>query len=287
MSSLEYARPDTVQEVCSLLRETDDVTILAGGQSLLPLLRSGVASTKRVIDINSLDNQAYIERDGDMLSIGCLVRYADVTASDLIAETCPVLAEVAGIIGDMQVRNRGTLCGSLAHGDPAGDPPVLATLLDAEVVASSTDGTTTYDAGSFYEGFYETNLDEGEFVSEARFPVLDDRTGAAYEKWEAGEGAYPVATVGSLVEMNGEVVSRVRITTGAIEDKPYRMTEAESYLADLEPTEGILRETAELVGENTDPLNDSEGSAAFKTELVKTLAYRSLKRAVERSEGAN
>lgn len=284
MAELKHAAPDTVEGVCSLLAEYGDrAAVLSGGQSLLPMIRQRVASYDVVVDINDLEDAAYIDADGDQLRFGCLVRYADVAASETVREATPVLAETAGQIGDVQVRTRGTLCGAVAHADPAGDPPVLAALLDADVVATSADGETVYDGTSFYHGFYESELEKDELVSEVRFPVLDGSEGAGYEKYEPSEGAYPIATVGAYVELDGGTVAEARLYTGALEAGPTEMADAAATLENRDPDEAALTEAAETLGENAMPLGDFEGSAEFKREIGKTLAKDALATAVERA----
>lgn len=285
MPELKHAAPETVEGACSLLDEYGDrAAVLSGGQSLMPTLRQRLASYDVVVDINDLDDAAYVREDGDRLGFGCLVRHADVAKSETVRRANPVLAETAARIGDVQVRTRGTLCGAIAHADPAGDPPVLAALLDAEIVATSTDGETVYDGPEFYHGFYETELAKTELVTEVRFPVLSDGEGAGYEKWEPSEGAYPIATVGAYVDLDGGVVDEARLYTGALEAGPTEMPEAAATLEGGEPDEATLTEAAETLGENAMPLGDFEGSAEFKREIGKTLAKDALETAVERAE---
>lgn len=286
MQSLKYARPETVQDACSLLEEyAGEAAVLAGGQSLLPLLRLGAAATDYVVDINHIEGGAEISLEDDHVEVGFLARHTDVASSDVVREHCPVLAETAAHIGDRQVRNRGTLCGAIANGDPAGDPPVLATLLDAEIAATSVDGTTTYSGGSFYHGFYETELGETELVTAVRFPTLAPPRGAAYEKWEPSEGAYPVATVGAVVELDGDTVADAAVVTGAVEAGPTPMPAPIEALVGEAATEATITRAAERTGEAAEPIADAEGSVTFKRELVKTLTKRALVSAVGRAGG--
>lgn len=286
MQSLKYARPASVIDACSLLDEyAGEAAVLAGGQSLLPLLRLGAADTDCVIDVNHIEDGAGISYDGEAVEVGFLARHAEVAAADAVREHCLVLADTAGHIGDRQVRNRGTLCGAIANADPAGDPPVLATLLDAEIVAASVDGTTTYEGASFYHGFYETELEENELVTAVRFPAIVPPRGAAYEKWEPSEGAYPVATVAADVTLDGDTIDAAAVVTGAVEAGPTSVPAAVEILVGAEATEATLTEAAEATGEAAEPIADAEGSVAFKRELLKTLAKRALQSAVARAGG--
>jgi len=286
MATLRYVAPETVERACSLLAEYgDDAAVLSGGQSLLPTIRRRTAACDVLVDINDLDGRSFVERDDDQLRVGCLVRHADVADSSLVRETLPALADLAGSIGDVQVRNQGTLCGAVAHGDPAGDPPVLTALLDADVVVANTDGGRVLDGRSFYAGDHRTALETGELVTEVRFPVTDDGTGVAYEKWTPSGESYPVTTVGALVELDGGTVTEAALTTGALESKPTPMDEAAGVLLGEEPTDEVLDRVARTLGENASPSADHEGSVAFKRELATTVARDALGGAVARARG--
>lgn len=283
MSSLKHAAPATVEGACSLLAEHgDEAAVLSGGQSLVQEVRQHAAPFEVVVDINGIENQSYIERDGDQLRFGCLVRHADIEHSELVAETNPTLADAAGSIGDVQVRNRGTFCGAVAQAEPAGDPPTVLALFDADVVAAGTGGQRVIEGATFYEGPHETALRPDELVRELRFPVLGKETGAAYEKWTPAEGSYPVAAVGALVELEGGIVSDARLVTGALEGGPTPMPGAATELVGEEPTDDRRATAARTLGENTDPEADFEGSTEFKSELAATMAKDALDLAIER-----
>jgi carbon-monoxide dehydrogenase medium subunit len=284
--AINYANPETVEEVCSLLREYgESVAVLSGGQSLIPMLRQRVGSYDQVIDINDLPDQEYVSVVDGEVRIGCLSRHCDIETSDVIERHCPVLSEVAATIGDVQVRNRGTFCGAIAHADPSGDPPVLAALLDATIVARSVDDTRLLSGRSFYHGFYETELSKDELVTEVRFPAMSDAEGAGYEKYEPTEGAYPVATVGAYLSLSADgTVAEARLVTGALEGGPTPMTDAASLLEGVEPTEDVLTEAAERVGDDSMTVDDFEGSADFKTQVSKKLAKDALQTALSRAE---
>lgn len=286
LEDIKYASPDSLGDAVALLGEYgEDAAVISGGQSLMPMLRQRLAGYEYLVDINGVDDADYIRVDDDRLAFGCLVRHADVARSDTVADNCEVLTEMAAEIGDTQVRNRGTLCGSLAHADPAGDPPVLAAALDAEITGLGPDGEQTYEGSSFFHGFYETELGANEIVTQVRFPVVEQPRGAAYQKYEPSAGAYPTATVGAVVELDDDAVADATLVTGAIEPGPTRAPDAAAHLADEAPTEARLTEAAELVGDNADPMEDSDGSVAFKREITKTLAKRALVTAVDRAGG--
>lgn len=285
MEDFAYARPESIPEACTLLEEHDEAVILAGGQSLIPMLRLGAIQPEFLVDITNLPDLAYVDLEDDLIRVGCLARHADVASTDVVKEHCVVLAEVAEGIGDREVRNRGTICGSVAHADPAGDPPVLASLLDADIVVETSEGTETYDGATFYKGMYETEMDSAGLVTEVRFPTIDPPDGAAYEKYEHSEGAYPVATVGAYVSIDDGIVEEAKIVTGAIETGPTDMSEISAELEGEQPTDEVVTSIAEQVGEGASPIGDAEGSAEFKAEITKTLTKRALETAVGRAGG--
>jgi carbon-monoxide dehydrogenase medium subunit len=286
LKDTKYTSPETVADAAALLGEHgEDAAIISGGQSLMPMLRQRLADYDLLIDINALEDQEYVQRDGDQVRIGCLVRHAGVAESETIAEHCEMLSELAAEIGDIQVRNRGTFCGAVAHADPAGDPPVAAAALDAEIVTRGPDGETTYDAASFFHGFYETALPKDEIVTEVAVPVIEPPRGAAYQKYEPSAGAYPTATVAAVVELDDDVVTEARLVTGAIEPGPTPAPDAAAHLEGETLTEDRVTEAAELVGDNCDPMEDSDGSIEFKREITKTLAKRALVTAIDRAGG--
>lgn len=286
MPSLKHAAPETVEGACSLLEEHgDDAAVLSGGQSLIQRIRAHDAPCDIVVDINRIENQSYIERVGDQLRFGCLVRHADVAGSDLVVETNPTLADAAGSIGDVQVRNRGTFCGAVVQAEPAGDPPTVVTLFDAEIVVAGTGGDRTVAGSSFYQGSHETVLEPDELVREIRIPIPGEGAGAAYEKWTPAEGSYPIAAVGAVVELDGETVTDARVVTGAVEGEATVIPEAAAALAGEKPTDDRRIAAARTLGEHIEPIEDFEGSTEFKRELAVTLTKDALDVAVDRAQG--
>jgi len=286
MSSLKHAAPTTVAGACSLLeKHGDDAAVLSGGQSLIQRIRAHDAPCEIVVDINRIEGQSYIEREGDQLRFGCLVRHGDVAESELVGETNPTLADAAGSIGDVQVRNRGTLCGAVVQAEPAGDPPTVVTLFDAGIVATGTGGERVITGRSFYEGAGETALNPDELVRELRVPVPGEGAGAAYEKWTPAEGSYPIVAVGALVELDDGFVDDARIVTGAVEGEPVVMPEVATTLVGEKPTDDRRIAAAKTLGERVDPIEDFEGSPAFKRELAVTLTKDALDTAIERARG--
>lgn len=284
MSSVKYAAPATVEGACSLLAEHGkDATVLSGGQSLIPHLRQRDLPYDVLVDINDIDGLSHVERDTEQLRIGCLARHVDVATNEAISEAIPALSKVAESIGDVQVRNRGTFCGSLAEADPAGDPPTAVTLLDPEVAVTGVDGERVLDGASFVTAPHETALRENEIVTELRFQIPADTVGIAYEKWTPSEVAWSIASVGARVEVVEGRVSAARLVTGALEAKPREISTAADILVGNEPTDDVLTDAAETLGESVSPATDFEGNDEYKSELSKTVAKDALTTAVERA----
>lgn len=284
MQQHKHTAPGTVQGACSLLAEYGSrATVFSGGQSLMPKIRQQETSQDILVDINNIGDVDYIETESGQVRIGCLVRHADVVESETVRKANPTLGEAVATIGDVQVRNRGTLCGAVATAAPAGDPPVLAALFDADIVATSTDGDTVYDGPSFYNGG-GTELGETELIREIRFPALGPEEGAAYEKWKPAGCAWPVATVGAYLSMAGGTVEEARLYTGALESEPTEMAGAAGVLEGETPDEGTVQDAAARLGEDSEPLSDADGTPQFKRELSKKLAKDSLETASSRAE---
>ncbi|WP_152042228.1 FAD binding domain-containing protein [Salinigranum salinum] len=298
MADITYVRPQSVEEACALLaRHGDEAAVLAGGQSLLPMLRSGEATPACLVDINELPGRSTVGRDGDDLVVPCLVRYVDVLESDLVATACPLLANAVAHIGDVQVRNRGTFCGGVAAVTPRGDPTAVAGALDATVVTASVDGERTHAVESIVAGAHETTLDPGELVTEIRVPVCGPGRGGGYANYEPAGVSFPVGSVAARFDLaagdrgdddsdaeggrDATHIERARVFTGAFEHRPRRMAETEAALAGEPATETTLAAAADQLAEELDPVADAEGDAPFKRDLSVTLAERAFADAVD------
>lgn len=287
MTDITYARPRSVEEACSLLASHGErAAVVAGGQSLLPMVRAGDASPECLVDIDRLPDRSTVERAGETLVVPCLVRYADLLDSSLVADACPLLADAVAHIGDVQVRNRGTFCGGVAAATPRGDPPTVAAALDATVVTASTAGETRYDAASLVEGPHETVLDPTELVTEVRVPVPGPRRGGGYANYEPAGVSFPVGSVVACLTVADGVVTEPRVFTGAFEHRPRRMAGAEAVLDGETADDPTLAAAADRLAADLDPVPDAEGDAAFKRDLSRTLAERALSDAVAAAGGA-
>lgn len=265
-----YARAGSVEEAVALLAEHgDDAKLLAGGHSLLPLMKLRLATPAVLVDIGNLRDLSYVRDAGDHVAIGGLTRHHDVEHSDVLARHVPLLAEAAGHVGDPQVRHRGTLGGSLAHGDPASDLPAVVLALGGTIVARGPGGERTIAARDFFRGFLETALAPDEIVTEVRVRKTDG-AGYAFEKFN--RRAQDWAIVGVAV-VTGDEPGVALVNMGST---PVRAAAVEQRLAAGASAEGA----AEAAAEGTDPPSDLNASPEFRRHLARVLTRRALARAL-------
>jgi aerobic carbon-monoxide dehydrogenase medium subunit len=261
----DYVRAGSVEEAISLLGSNEDAKLLAGGHSLLPAMKLRIARPSMLVDIGRLADLSYIREDGDRVAIGALTRHHDVANSDALVQLCPIVAFAAEGIGDPQVRHMGTIGGSVAHGDPAGDMPSVLLALDAEFVAQSPNGTRSIAASDFFTSLFETALEPTEVLTEIRVPKSTE--GWSYLKFN--RRAIDWALVGvAAVRSNGGV--HVGLTNMGL--TPLRAAGVEEAIAaGSDPATASGR-----ADEGTSPPSDAFGSAEYRRELVKVLVRRAL-----------
>jgi carbon-monoxide dehydrogenase medium subunit len=265
----EYARAGSVEEAISLLGSNEDAKLLAGGHSLLPAMKLRVARPSMLVDIGRISDLSYVREDGDHVAIGALTRHHDVATSEALAELCPIVAFAAEGIGDPMVRHKGTIGGSVAHSDPAGDMPSVLLALDATFVAQGPDGTRTIAVTDFFTSLFETALAPTEVLTEIRVPKSTD--GWSYMKFN--RRAIDWALVGvAAVRSNGGV--HVGLTNMGL--TPLRASGVEEAVAGgADPSAA-----SERADEGTSPPSDAFGSAEYRRELVKVLVRRALEEAM-------
>jgi carbon-monoxide dehydrogenase medium subunit len=265
-AAFDYEIAESVDHAIELLGSRDDAKLLAGGHSLLPLMKLRFARPELLVDIGRLSELSFVREDGNRVAIGALTRHHDVANDELLRTANPLVAQTAAGIGDPQVRHRGTIGGSVAHGDPAGDFPAVLLALDAELVARGPDGDRTIAAGDFFRGYLETALGPREVLTEIRIAKLDGADGA-YVKFQ--RRAQDWATVGvAAVKSNGSV--RVAFTNmGAT---PVRASAVEEALAS-----GVVADAASAhAADGTSPPSDTSASADYRRHLVQVLTRRAL-----------
>ena len=282
----EYHAPSTLDEALALLAEHgSDARVLAGGQSLIPLMKLRLASPAVLIDLNGVDSLSGIEEQDGQLRIGAMTRHSALERSELIGSRYPLIADAAAVIADPLVRNRGTTGGSLAHADPAGDLGSVMTALGAEVVVSGPGGERTLPIDELLLGPFTTTLEEGEILTEVRVPQPAERSGGAYEKLERKVGDFATAAVAvQLTRENGSCAS-IGIGLTAVGPTTIRASEAEDALRGGSLDEDALRAAAVLAAAASDPAADLRGSEEYKRDMVRVLTLRALRRAIERAGG--
>jgi carbon-monoxide dehydrogenase medium subunit len=285
--SFEYFTPQTLDEALSLLQRLgSEAKLLSGGQSLIPMMKLRLASPQYIVDINRIPGLNYISEDSGYLRIGALARECDLESSDLVKSHFPILADTARVIADPLVRNQATVCGNLAHGDPANDHPATMLALNASVVAMGPNGRREIPIVDFFPSLFTTALQPDEILTEIRIPVPPPSSGGAYLKLERKVGDYATAGVSAQVTLSSAgACQRAGIGLTNVGLTPIKATHAEAFLAGKVMDESTIRQAAELAAAAAQPLDDIRGSAAYKRDLVRVLTGRALNRAVERAKG--
>jgi carbon-monoxide dehydrogenase medium subunit len=286
-ASFEYFAPTSLDEALALLeRYGDEAKVLAGGQSLIPLMKLRFASPRALVDINRIAGlDALAEEDGG-LRIGALVRHKTCERSPLLGGRFGALGDAAPQISDPIVRNRGTVCGSLAHADPQGDWGSALLALEAQVVVRGQSGERTRALDDFLQGPFTTALGPTELVTGVRVPDPGARAGGTYLKLERRVGDF--ATVGAAVHvtLDGDRVARAGIALTGVGPRNVRAVEAERALAGAEPDDEAIGAAARLAAEAAEPHDDARGSAAYKRNVVRIFTERGLRTAVEAARAA-
>jgi carbon-monoxide dehydrogenase medium subunit len=273
----EYERAESVDHAVSLLGQSEDAKLLAGGHSLLPLMKLRLARPSMLVDIGRLGELSYIREDGENVAIGALTRHHDVATSDVLARHCPIVSFTAGQIGDPQVRHMGTIGGSVAHGDPASDMPTVLLALEAEFMVQGPEGSRTAEAGSFFTGFFETALSPNEVLTEIRVPKLDG-AGWSYQKFHRRAQDWALVGVAAVLQRSNGGVSGASVALTNMGETPLRAGEVEAALSSgADPAAASQR-----ASEGTSPPSDPFGSAEYRRELAKVLTRRAVEEALGR-----
>lgn len=282
-AAFEYECPTELMDVLTFLGAGTDTRILAGGQSLVPMMNFRMATPERLIDINRLPDLDYVrEEDGDIV-IGALARHGDIKASGLIGEHLPVIAETYKWIAHTAVRNRGTLCGNLCHADPASEMPAVMQVLGARMVASRLSGSRQIAAEDFFLGTYETALEPDEMLTEIRIPKLEPATGWGFEEVAMRKGDYAWCTVvGTLLLEDGKI-THPRIAVAGIGDHAYRLSALEGGLEDQAPDSALFEKLAQSAAEDADPMATEAANAQYRRDLLRVLIPRVLQAAIHRA----
>ena len=284
-AAFDYHPAKTVDEALTLLQQYgDDAKLLAGGHSLLPLMKLRLAQPGHLIDIGRIDGLAYIREENGVVAVGAMTTYVMLENSDIIRRYFALLTEGIAVIGDPQVRNRGTIGGSIAHADPAADMPGIVLALKADILVQSSNGVRTIKADDFFTGTFETALQPDEIVTEIRLAIPPPHTGSAYMKLENKASHYAVAGCAAVVTLDtdGTCTSASVVITGA-SVKAHRPSGVESVLVGKKLDEPVVAEAATHATEGIELVEDIHGSKAYRGQMAVVMARRAILRAAERA----
>jgi aerobic carbon-monoxide dehydrogenase medium subunit len=283
----EYHAPETVSDVVALLAEHgDEIKPLAGGQSLVPMLALRLTRFEHLVDLNRVDELEGIRRDNGTLTVGATTRQATIERSEL-AQAVPLLARAAPLIGHFQIRNRGTVGGSLAHADPAAELPAVALALDAQMEIATGAGRHTVPAADFFVGTWTTSLEPDELLTAVQFPVWDGRCGFVVDEVARRAGDFALAGVTTALQLDpGGTIQRAAIALFGMASTPVRAPAAETALIGSQPDPAALREAAQLAVRDLDPPEDVHASSTYRRSVGAHLVERSLTRALDEANHA-
>ncbi|WP_246985362.1 FAD binding domain-containing protein [Halorientalis marina] len=282
----DYLRAESVEHALDLLDEHPDAELLAGGHSLLPTMKSGLADPDTVVDIGHIESMQGIEHDGDTTSIGALTTYAEIDDTDELWDGATALAEAASEIGDTQVRNRGTIGGNLAHSDPASDLPGAAIASDLTLVAEGRDGERRIDADDFFVAMYMTDLAEDELLTRVEVPRVDGDAGGAYVKKPSPSSGYALVGVAARLHLDDGTVTDARVGANGVMDHGVRLDPVEDALEGERLNEDAIAAAAEHAAADLDEsmmMDDIQASAEYRAHLLEVYTERALERAAERA----
>ncbi len=282
--AFDYAAPKTINEAIALLGQNPDAKILAGGHSLLPMLKMRLASPALLVDINKLEGLAYIKEDGGWLKIGAMTRESDLDKSPVVKQKYPLLADTAKMIADPVVRNWATVGGNLAHADPANDHPATMLAYGAVVVATGPKGPREIPISEFFLGLFTSALAADEILTEIRIPAHKAGDGGAYQKIERKVGDYATAAVAVQLNVSGGKCTSAGVGITNLGLTPIKATQAEAILKGSALDDASLHAAANAAAAAAEPSADYRGSEDYKRSLVKTLTMRALRTAMERAK---
>ncbi len=274
-AAFDYYAPSSLDEAIKLMAQNSEAKLLAGGHSLLPAMKLRLATPPTIIDLKKLKSSLqYIKEDGGVVAIGALTTHAAIAASKVAQQKIPLIAETAGNIGDMQVRNLGTIGGALAHADPAADFPAAILATEAEMVIQGPGGQRTVKADEFFHGFFSTAVEPGEILVEIRVPV---HTNSSYKKFAHPASGYAVAAVAVALEKSGVNISKCRVAVNGVSGGSYRAKDVEGALEGQPFSEdAAAAAAAHVVNGISDVLEDPFADASYRSQLTKELAKQAI-----------
>ena len=283
--NFSYDAPTTIAEAIALLHQHgDDAKILAGGHSLIPMMKLRFASPTHLVDLNNIPGLSYIKEEGGYLRIGAMTTECEAEESEILTSKYHLFGDATKLIADPQVRNFGTLGGNLAHGDAANDHPAVMFALGAEVEITGKDGKRTVSIDEFFYGFYMTAVQHGEVLTEIRIPAASGRYGSAYHKAERKVGDYATAGVAAMVQIGADgKCSKAGIGLTNVNSVPMRAKRSEEVLIGSDLSESVINQAARFASEDCNPSADLRGDVDYKRHLVKVITKRMLNKAISRA----
>ena len=288
LPSVEYEAPTTTAEAVALLAEhQDEASVLAGGQSLIPLLALRLARPAVLIDINGVTELSGVSRVNGHLVVGAMTREYQAEESAAVARDVPLLAAALPLIGHEAIRNRGTIGGSLAHADPAGELPAVARALDAEFVGRGSAGERVITAADWFQGYLTTARRPDEILVEIRFPVAPPGTGVAFQEVTRRHGDFAIAGLAAQLTLSADrTITDARLAFSGVADVPVRAAEAEAFLIGERPADVVFEQAARLATAGIDPPADLHGSAEYRKKIAAALVRRGLRAAAHNAVSA-
>jgi carbon-monoxide dehydrogenase medium subunit len=281
-----YAAPTSVEEVLDLLAANadDEPRVLAGGQSLVPLMNFRLAQPGFLVDLRLVEALTTLRTDGDVLVIGAMVRQSAAERSPEVALAAPLLAEALGYVAHTPIRNSGTVGGSLAHADPAAELPAVALALDAELVAAGPGGTRTIPAAEFFHGSFTTALEPGEILTEVRVPRREGVGGHAFVEFARTHGNFALVGVAAVIELDEDIVTGVSIALSGVASTPVRATAAERTLAGTSADAATIKVAVDAAVDELSPAGDLHGSTETRTDIARSYLRRGIELALSRAQ---
>ena len=287
-SAFDYHRPATLAEATQLLASSEDAKLLAGGHSLLPMMKLRLANPRTVIDIGRLEELRGIQEAGDAIIIGANVTHYEAETSDVLRRRCPILAETAAAIGDVQVRNVGTVGGSVAHADPAADWPAAMLAVNAEFTLSKSGGARTVGATEFFLDLLTTAMEEDEILTNIRVRANPPRTGGAYLKVPQPASGFALAGVAAQVTLGGgDTIAQVAVGITGVDNQAFRASATEAALQGQAATEAAISQAAAQATDGAEASEDIHASAEYRLHLARVYTKRALLQAVQRAQNAS
>jgi aerobic carbon-monoxide dehydrogenase medium subunit len=285
LPQFDYEAPETISEAVELLAEhQDEASVLAGGQSLIPLLALRLAQPALLIDINGVAELSGVSANDGWVAIGATTREYVAEESGTIADTVPLLAAALPLIGHEAIRSRGTIGGSLAHADPAAELPAVARALDAEFVVRGPSGERVVPAAEWFEGYLTTSRQPDELLTEVRFPAVGQGTGVSFQEVARRHGDFAMVGLATSVTLSDGAISDARLAFAGVSDVPARATGAEELLVGQRPSAELLDEAARRAAGDIDPPSDLHGSAEYRKKVAAALVRRGLREAVDNAQ---